>query len=52
MRDRLVHHYLGHLEIVWEVVIHDLPPLKAVVVAMLKTRCQISEFDEKPRGVR
>jgi len=38
MRDRLAHHYLGlDLEIVWEVVGHDLPPLKEVVVARLRT---------------
>ena len=38
MRDRLAHHYLGlDLEIVWEVVGHDLPPLKEAVVAMLRT---------------
>lgn len=41
MRDRLAHHYLGlDLEIVWEVVGHDLPPLKEAVVAMLRTAGQ------------
>jgi uncharacterized protein with HEPN domain len=38
MRDRLAHHYLGlDLEIVWEVVNHDLPPLTETVMAMLRT---------------
>lgn len=49
MRDRLAHHYLSlDLEIVWEVVIHDLPPLKAVVVTMLQATPQTSESGERP----
>lgn len=49
MRDRLAHHYLGlDLEIVWEVVAHDLPPLKAVIVAMLQTTGQASESVNEP----
>ncbi len=44
MRDRLAHHYLGlDLEIVWEVVGHDLPPLKDAVVALLRTMGQAPE---------
>ena len=44
MRDRLAHHYLSlDWEIVWEVVGHDLPPLKEAVVAMLRTMGQVPE---------
>ncbi len=44
MRDRLAHHYLDlDLEIVWEVVGHDLPPLKDAVIAMLRTTNQAFE---------
>ncbi len=43
MRDRLAHHYLDlDLEIVWEVVAHDLPPLKEAVEAILRTLDQTS----------
>ena len=44
MRDRGAHHYLGlDWEIVWEVVGHDLPPLKEAVVALLWTMGQAPE---------
>ncbi|WP_082343672.1 HepT-like ribonuclease domain-containing protein [Sulfobacillus thermosulfidooxidans] len=46
MRDRLAHHYLGlDLELVWEVVQHDLPPLKDAVIAMLQTISQEPAVD-------
>lgn len=36
MRDILTHQYFGiDLELTWETVLQDLPPLKAVVVAEL-----------------
>lgn len=42
LRDKLIHHYFGvDYAIVWDVVTHELPPLKEKVIAILsanKTR--------------
>jgi uncharacterized protein with HEPN domain len=37
MRDKLIHEYFGvDLEIVWNVIKHELPPVKPAIEALLK----------------
>lgn len=38
MRDKLIHHYFGvNLDIVWQVIQNDLPPLMTAINGMLTT---------------
>lgn len=39
MRDIVIHEYFGvDMDIIWETIQRDLPPLKAVVQSMLSAR--------------
>ena len=44
MRDKIIHEYFGvDLEIVWEVINNELPPIKPLILSVLE------EIDNKTR---